>query len=344
LDEPTKRDSSDSESDSYADVSQSKKEGNFAPSIINEGIIAGQRIAKISVVTLVSIGIVELIMGYISGSVVATADGIDSMSDAMISFIVLIGLRIARRPPDKKFHFGYHKVETFAAMLAAIGMIVIGSIILYHSYESFIHPDHIRHPELTMAVLAVASGISLYRAFQMRVIANKYQILSLKTDAKNSIKDGSASVIGFFSILIATQFGFLQADAIGGMIIAGYIFSVAYISLRQSSLILVDAWQSPKMTDLIKKIIEERFGDEQITIRSVLLRSAGMINQAEVHVEVDGNKPLKEIELLSAEIQVAIRSKIPTMERISVIPHSFSEKPETRRARLFRSRYRNKMQ
>ena len=32
---------------------------------------------------------------------------------------------------------------------------------------------------------------------------------------------GSASVIGFFSILVATQFGFLQMDAIGEMIIAG---------------------------------------------------------------------------------------------------------------------------
>jgi divalent metal cation (Fe/Co/Zn/Cd) transporter len=67
-----------------------------------------------------------------------------------------------------------------------------------------------------------------------------------------------------------------------------------------------------------------------------------MINQAEVHVEVDGNKPLKDIELLSAEIQNAVRSKIPTMERISIIPHSFSEKPETRMARLFRNRNRNK--
>jgi hypothetical protein len=38
-----------------------------------------------------------------------------------------------------------------------------------------------------------------------------------KTDAKNSIKDGSVPVIGFLSVLIATQFGFLQADAIGGM-------------------------------------------------------------------------------------------------------------------------------
>ncbi|HEY9385515.1 MAG TPA: hypothetical protein VIP70_00615, partial [Nitrososphaeraceae archaeon] len=46
--------------------------------LLTEGILAGQRIAKISVVTLISIGIAELITGYISGSVVATADGIDS--------------------------------------------------------------------------------------------------------------------------------------------------------------------------------------------------------------------------------------------------------------------------
>lgn len=338
MDEPANSDSSETDSDSDPDNTPIKKGRNIAPSIINEGIIAGQKIAKISVITLISVGIAELIVGYLSGSVVATADGTDSMSDAMISFIVLIGLRIARRPPDKKFHFGYHKVEPFAAMLAAVGMIIIGSIIVYHSYGSFIHPQEIKHPLPTMAVLAAASAISLYRAFQMRTVANKYQILSLKTDAKNSIKDGTGSVIGFFSILIATQFGFLQADAIGGIIIAGYIFSVAYISLRQSSLILVDAWQSPKVTELVRKIIEEKFGYEQIGIRSVLLRSAGMITQAEVHVEVDGSKPLKDIELLVAEIKIALRYEIPTMERISVIPHSFSEKAETRRDRLFRSR------
>jgi cation diffusion facilitator family transporter len=337
LNESQDGDSSDSDSNNNY-----LRKATVSRSIINEGIIAGQKIAKISVFTLLGIGVAELIMGQLSGSVVATADGIDSMSDAMISFIVLLGLRIAQRPPDKKFHFGYGKVETFAAMLAAIGMIIIGSIIAYHSYDSFVQPRVIHHPLATMIVLAVASAISLYRAFQMRVIANKYQILSLKTDAKNSIKDGSASVVGFFSILIATQFGFLQADAIGGMIIAGYIFSVAYLSLRQSSLILVDAWHSPKITELVKKIIEEKFGYEQITVKSVLLRSAGMINQAEVHVEVDGNKPLRDIELLSGEIQNSIRSEIPTMERISVIPHSFSEKPETRRARFFRNRYRSK--
>ena len=289
--------------------------------LINEGFLAGQRIAKISVITLISIGIVELLMGHISGSVVATADGVDSMSDAMISFIVLIGLRFARRPADRKFQFGYHKVESFAALIAAIGMIVIGSFIVYHSYEGFIHPEEIKQPLLTMVVLAIAGGISLHRAFQMRNIANKYHLLSLKTDAKNSIKDGSASVLGFLSVFIATQFGFLQADAIGGMIIAGFIFSVAYVSLKQSSLILVDAWHNPISVDYIKKLLEKKI-EAGVKVRSIKLRQTAIVSRAEIHIEIDGNKPLNEVEMLMQNTEKVIKSNIPNMGVVLVVPHA----------------------
>ena len=245
---------------------------------INEGLIIGQKIAKISVITLVSLGIIELLIGHVSGSLVVVADGTDSLSDAVISFIVLIALRIAHKPADRKFHFGYHKVESLGAFIAAMGMVIIGSIIVYNSYYSLLYPHGIKHSFLTMIVLAVASGISLHRAFQIRRIANKYDILSLKTDAKNSIKDGLGSVIAFISILISSQFGFLQADAIGGIIIAGYIFSVAYVSIKRTSLILVDSWQDPEVTDLIRQTIEQKFGGsyEPIKVGSVLLRPKGM--------------------------------------------------------------------
>jgi cation diffusion facilitator family transporter len=301
--------------------SEVSKDKSSYTHLVNEGFLAGQRIAKISVVTLISIGIVELLMGHISGSVVATADGVDSMSDAMISFIVLIGLRFARRPADTKFQFGYHKVESFAAMIAAIGMIVIGSFIVYHSYEGLIHPEEIQQPLLTMVVLAIAGGISLHRAFQMRSIANKYNLLSLKTDAKNSIKDGSASVLGFLSVLIATQFGFLQADAIGGMIIAGFIFSVAYVSLKQSSLILVDAWHNPVSVEYIKKLVEQKIEGE-VNVRSIKLRQAGILSRAEIHVEIDGNKPLDQVEMIMRNTEKVIKSNIPNMGVVLVVPHA----------------------
>ena len=316
-------------------MSSNKPSAGKPADLVNEGLIAGQRIAKISVVTLLSIGAAEIIMGQISGSVVATADGIDSLSDAMISFIVLIGLRIAHRPADRKFPFGYHKVESFAALIAAIGMIGIGIFIFYHSFEALLDPKEIKQPILTMIVLATAGGISLHRAFQMNSIANKYNLLSLKTDAKNSIKDGSASVIGFFSVLIASQFGFLQMDAIGGMIIAGYIFSVSYISLKQSSLILVDSWQNPKLTDMVKRIVEEKFKEENIRVTSVLLRPAGALAQAEVHLEIDGNKRLADVELLLVMIEMSIRSQIPAISRISSIPHSYPQQKQEATTRKF---------
>jgi len=315
--------------------------------LLNEGIIAGQKIAKISVITLVAIGIVEITAGYISGSVVATADGIDSIADAAISFVVLLGLRIAHRPADKKFHFGYHKVESFAALMAAVGMIAIGGVIFYNSYQALIHPHEIKFPIFTMVVLAAAGAISLHRAFQMRIIANRYNLLSLRTDARNSIKDGSASIIGFVSVFVATQFGFLQMDAIGGMIIASYIFSVSYISLKKSSLILVDSWQNPKLTALIKQHVEQKqfvFGrgsaaqeqTDRVKVRSVLLRPAGMISQAEVHIETDGNMQLKDVETICHQIETEIRSNFSDLERISVVPHSSTGERTTTKTKSFK--------
>ncbi|HEY7777605.1 MAG TPA: cation diffusion facilitator family transporter [Nitrososphaeraceae archaeon] len=320
-----KKESQDKPPDSTNIGSRTPSEEKSFSSLVNEGFRAGQRIAKISVITLVSIGIAELIMGYISGSVVATADGVDSMSDAMISFIVLVGLRFARRPADRKFQFGYHKVESFAAMIAAIGMIVIGIFIAFHSYEGLIHPRELQHPIPTMIVLGIAGAISLHRAFQMRIIANKYNLLSLKTDAKNSIKDGSASVLGFVSVFIATQFGFLQADAIGGMIIAGFIFSVSYVSLKQSSLILVDAWYNPMSVGYMKNLVEQKFAGD-VTVRSIKLRQTGMISRAEIHLELDGNKSLNEVEMVLLNTENEIKSKIPSMDVVLVVPHAQRKK------------------
>lgn len=291
--------------------------------IVNEGLIAGQKIAKISIIILLSIGISELSIGYLGGSIVAIAVGIDSFSYAIISFLVLLGLRIAHRPPNKKFPYGYQKVESFAVLMAAMGMIIIGAMIFYTSYQAFINPTEMGQPYLTMAVLAAAGLISIYRAFEMRKLASKYNFVSLKRDAKNSIKDGSASIIGFFSVLIATQFGMPQMDAIGGMIIAVYIFSVSYLSLKKSSFILVDSCEDSNVSDKLRKLIKERFTGEIINVKSILVRPTGLALHAEVHIELDGRKRFGEVSLLLNDIELVIRSKFSNFASLTIIPHPF---------------------
>ena len=87
---------------------------------------------------------------------------------------------------------------------------------------------------------------------------------------------------------------------------------------------------------MVKHIVEEKFKEENIRVKSVLLRPAGALAQAEVHLEIDGNKKLADVELLLVMIEMSIRSQIPAIARISSIPHSYppqqkQEAPPTRK-------------
>src|SRR3990170_5910304 len=107
---------------------------------VSAGYLEGERLAKISVWTLVGLGVVEIAAGQFTGSIGLTADGIDSISDGFVSFLVWLGLRMSRKAPDEKFHFGYHKVETLVAFVASIGLMGVGGAVLYRSYLAFVDP------------------------------------------------------------------------------------------------------------------------------------------------------------------------------------------------------------
>ena len=290
-----------------------------------DNLSSAHLITKISIIALLFIGISELIVGYWGGSIVIIADGVNSFYYTMVSFIVLLGLRVAHRPPNNKFPYGYQKVESFASLLAAIVMIIIGAVIFYNSYQAFLNPHEIKQPLITMVILAIAGFISLQRSFQMRNLAKKYNIFSFNKDAKNSIRDASASLIGFFSVMISTQLGILQMDAIGGMIIAVYMFSVSYLSLKKSSSILVDSCEDSHMSDKLKKLIMERFSDEIINVKSILIRPIGMSFHGEVHVELDGRKRFGDVDLLLMDIEMVICSKFSNFASLTIIPHSFKQ-------------------
>jgi cation diffusion facilitator family transporter len=149
------------------------------------------------------------------------------------------------KPKSRLFHFGYAKIESFAAFIAAVVIVVLGAFIVYHAYERILHPTEVLNPEITMITLVAAGSISLHRAFRVRDIAKKYNLISLNLDAKNSIKDGSASFVGFASVL-AGYFGIPYMDAIGSVIIAGYIFYMAYQAFKESTLVFGRCSQKPR--------------------------------------------------------------------------------------------------
>jgi cation diffusion facilitator family transporter len=280
------------------------------------GFMAGERIAQRSVWTLLALGMVEIIFSTVTGSVALFADGVDSLSDASVSFFVWTGLHFARRRPSKRFPFGYYKVESLTALLAALTLVAAASFIFIRSYRALLNPRPLILPYTALAVLLVTGFVSLYRALQMRRVALKYKILSLNVDAKNSIKDASSSFLAFGGVLI-TALGFHQgADAIGGMLIAFYILTVAYVALRESSLVLLDAFHDPELTKEIESLIHS---NSQVRgIKEIKLRRAGPFIVGILEVTVDGDMTVRQMHAVVTELESSIKNRIIGLRSLTV--------------------------
>ena len=247
-----------------------------------------RRAAWISIWTLVGIGVGEALVSAYTGSLTLFADGLDSMADALVSFIVWFGIRMLQKPKSRLFHFGYAKIESLAAFIAAVVILILASFITYNAYQRILNPVPLQNVEIVMLALAAAGGVSLHRAFKVRRVAKKYNLVSLNLDAKNSIKDGTASFVGLGSI-IAAYFGIPYMDSVGSILIAVYIFFMSATAFKESTLVLIDGVKNPELQQEIANHIEKKFN---VRVEKILLRPVGRDFSAQVHVELDRNMTL----------------------------------------------------
>jgi len=282
-----------------------------------QGFKEGERIAGVSVWTLLAVGIAELIFSSLTGSIALFADGVDSISDAVVSFFVWTGLRFVRKRPSRRFQYGYYKVESLTALATAIALVGFSAFIFARAYRAFNDPKPVNLPVVALVVTLAAGLLSLYRALQMRTVANRNHILSLKVDARNAIKDTTSSFVAFASILLASR-GILHADAIGGMLVGIYILTVAYVAIKESSLVLLDAFHEPELTKEIENLIRSRADVKDI--RELRLRRAGPFIVGVIEVVVDGNMSLNQAHEVVTQIENSVKSRIAGLRRLVVTP------------------------
>src|SRR5437016_13266335 len=94
----------------------------------------------------------------VTGSVALFADGIDSLSDASVSFFVWTGLHFARRRPSKRFPFGYYKVECLTALIAALILVGAATFIFLRAYREFFNPKPLTGSYIALTVHLVKIG------------------------------------------------------------------------------------------------------------------------------------------------------------------------------------------
>jgi divalent metal cation (Fe/Co/Zn/Cd) transporter len=105
-------------------------------------------------------------------------------------------------------------------------------------------------------------------------------------------------------------------DAVGGIIIAGYIFYMARMAFKESTLVLLDAVKNPELEDDISNHIEQNFN---VDVEDVLIRPLGHAMSAQIHVNMNPSLTLKEVHDITTKIRDSVMEKFGT-EETTVVP------------------------
>ena len=282
----------------------------------SNALVQGGKVARKSFAIQLMVGIAEVYMGIFTLSVALIADGIQSFADAGVSLIVWIGLRISRRAPDGKFHFGYYRVETFSSIIAAFFMATLGGVVLYESYQELIKPTAIANAELAIVVALSAAAVSSVLLIYKNRAAKKYGSLALKTDASNSIKDVLTSITAFIGIALSRYFNIVQADAMAGIVISFFVFTMVYAIIKEASLVLMDACQCPEILTDVENIARSVKQVKQV--HSLRMRKLGPYLIGDLHVVVDADLTVRDSGKIAYEIEERIKKEFDDVIEIKV--------------------------
>ncbi|MBA2363440.1 MAG: cation diffusion facilitator family transporter, partial [Chloroflexia bacterium] len=95
---------------------------------------------KVSLVGLGATALFQVVIVLISGSVALLADTVHNFSDALTAVPLWIAFALARRPPSRRYTYGYGRAEDIAGVII-VGMIALSAAIAaYESVRRFIEP------------------------------------------------------------------------------------------------------------------------------------------------------------------------------------------------------------
>ncbi|MBD8588660.1 cation transporter [Peribacillus simplex] len=259
----------------------------------------GERGAIISIIAYICLSIMKLAIGYISDSAALKADGLNNTTDIIASLAVLIGLRLAQRPPDKDHGYGHWKSETIASMVASFIMFAVGVQVLIDAAASMLKGGK-ESPDIIAGYVGVLSAIAMYFVYRYnKKLAMKINSKAVMAASKDNISDAWVSIgtaIGIFG----SQLNMPWLDPLTAIIVGLLICKTAWDIFSQASHELSDGFDENKI-HLYKDVITNVDGVKGI--KEIKGRNYGNNEVIDVVILVNSTLDIKEAHDIATHVE-----------------------------------------
>lgn len=173
----------------------------------------------------------------VTGSLALLTDTAHAITDASGLLIALIAGTLVLRPSSARRTWGFRRLEVIAALGQAVMLLAVGLYTAIEGVRRLFAPSEIAAAELLFfGVVGLAANVAAIVVLSGTRGANfnmRAAFLEVLNDAL-----GSLGVIAA-AIVVATT-GFMQADAIAGLLIAALIMPRAFRLLHQTGSVLME--------------------------------------------------------------------------------------------------------
>lgn len=222
----------------------------------------------------VAIAITKFVVAGITGSSAMLSEGVHSAVDTFNGVLLLVGLKLSKRPATAEHPFGHGKELYFWSLI--VGVLIFGlggGISFYEGLQHVLHPEPMKSPIWNYIVLAAAAlfegasfGVALRQFLKQTKGRPFWRSLHLSKDPTSYtvLAEDAAALIGLLiaaiGIVLSHALNIPELDGVASMVIGVLLAGVAVLLIEQSRGLLIGEGIRPETARAIRTLAESQPG------------------------------------------------------------------------------------
>lgn len=270
---------------------------------------------------------------FLSGSTATLAEAVHSLADTGNQGLLLIGMRLAARPPDERFPFGRSGEKYFWPFVVALMLFSLGgAFAVFDGVHHVLNPTKEAHGSRWWSYGVL--GISLtFEAMSFRVAWGEFKVLAKGRHWLTAVReardptiplvlaeDTTALVgltIAFVAVLVSQLTGQEFWDPVGSICIGLLLAVVAVALARITHSLLIGASADPEEEGQALEITEGVDGVEKVT-QLLTFHVGPDVAILTMKIAFKPSMLVSEVEDTINEIERRIRAEMSTMRKIFI--------------------------
>jgi len=269
----------------------------------------GMRVLWISLGLLGATALIQAVVTVMSGSVALLGDTLHNAADALTAVPLGVAFIVGRRPPTRRYTYGYGRAEDLAGVVIVLFMAGSSALAGYVAVTRLMHPRHVSDLlAVGAAALVGLAGNELAAAYRIRT-GRRIGSAALVADGMHARTDGLTSL----AVLLGAggaALGLAWADAAVGLAITVAIVAVLRQAVREIWRRLMDA-VDPALVDQAEHALLHTPG--VLATGQVRLRWTGHALRAECEIVVAPDITAAAAHQITVDAEHALLHAIPRL-------------------------------